>query len=114
MNRITEQLVHIIDMALEHTPIVQIILPPDYTKTYISKILKARGPWRIIDSVTTQSLQKMAADPSSMNLIVNHYPRRELEIPSNFKRQLVMLGHQPTVIKNRPCIIIQYNLPKEE
>jgi len=109
----TEQLVHIIDMALNHTSIVQVVLPPEYTKTYISKILKERGPWCIIDTVSIRTLHNMATKQPSMNLIINHYPKRELEIPSNFKRQIVILGHQPTVIKNRPCIVIQYNPPKE-
>ena len=113
MNRVTEQFIHMIDMALAHTDIVQLILPPGYAKTTISQILKERGNWITPNTVITDRLLKdMALNYPSMNLLINHFTRRTLEIPDEFKRQIILLGHQPITIKNRPYIVMQYNLPQ--
>lgn len=113
MDRTTEQLMNMIDMAFTQVSIVQIVLPPGFTKTSISKTLKSRGPWCTVEMFSPRVMKDMARRASSMNLIINHYPKREVEIPEEFTRQIVMLGHQATIIKNRPCIIIQYKPPKE-
>ena len=97
-----------IDSALVITPVVQVILPPVLAKTSISKILKDRGNWITLDMITPRVLRDMPIRAPSMNLLINHYRHREFEIPTDFKRQIVMLGHQPILIKNRPCIIIEY------